>query len=844
MSKSIEEKVEDYFKDILDKLGIKRYGKTESINTTIKHVLESAKSKKGGKGGNYPDIQILLDNHRGRTIPVMMEVKGTKNRLKKLNKAGELAKDQSAIANYAVNGAYHYGLAILQNTNHAYKEVIVVGMNASDLNIDLEVKAYYLAESNGYVPKEIGSVDSTLKIFAEHNIEQLYKELDNLKLTEEEQAKEILKTEESFDQALSKIHDSIYKNKQLKSLLNTTDKLYLFSGLIIASLKVKGVGELPLDFLQGSMTVNNSDGAVIIRQIESVLSSKSCPNEIFDYFKHVFMRQELWRYENGESLLKVLYKDVITYITPHFSTPYRIDFANRLLNQLNLWVSIENDKENDVVTTPRPTVDLMLNVGAINENTRVLDSTAGAGGFLVAGIDAMVRNAEENTIDKKELDLKIENIKTNQVMGIEILQNIHILAVLSMLLLDGNPANIYNGDSHNFSKEIKAFDPTLFVLNPPYSTEGKGLIFVEEATRNMTSGRACVLIQDTAGSGQGGIWSRKLLEHNTLLASISMPEKLFIGKANVNTAIYVFEVNKPHNKDSLVKFIDFSDDGYTRSGKKKQKIKIRDTGNAKDRYKEVADIILNKKPKTEYYTKENGLYIEDTITLNGDDWNYLKHKTNNLRPTQDHFNEVMNDYLQWSMKLCLSGDQITQEPREDKVEELVKPVGYKDFKVNEIFNLQTSIGKINASETTIYQRKLEGSTLYISRTERNNGCKGYIIEKEKRANSRNTISFGQDTGTVFYQPNRYYTGSNIKIFTLKDHKLNEEIGLYLVTCLQKAFEPFKWGNSFKIDVIENVKFNLPITKQGEPAWVFMEKYMHQLKQEQKTKLIENLSDLK
>lgn len=205
MSKSIEEKVEDYFKDILDKLGIKRYGKTESINTTIKHALESAKSK---KGGNYPDIQILLDNQRGRTIPVMMEVKGTKNRLEKLNKAGELAKDQSAIANYAVNGAYHYGMAILQNTNHTYKEVIVVGMNASDLNIDLEVKAYYLAESNGYVPKEICSVDNTLKIFAEHNTEQLYKDLDNLKLTEEERAKEILKTEESFDNALSKIHDS------------------------------------------------------------------------------------------------------------------------------------------------------------------------------------------------------------------------------------------------------------------------------------------------------------------------------------------------------------------------------------------------------------------------------------------------------------------------------------------------------------------------------------------------------------------------------------------------------------------------------------------------------------
>ena len=81
---SVEEKVEEYYKALLDKLGIRHYGKTEQINPAITDALANANSKSGGKGKNYPDIQLLLDNGNSRTIPVMIEAKGTKNRLEKL----------------------------------------------------------------------------------------------------------------------------------------------------------------------------------------------------------------------------------------------------------------------------------------------------------------------------------------------------------------------------------------------------------------------------------------------------------------------------------------------------------------------------------------------------------------------------------------------------------------------------------------------------------------------------------------------------------------------------------------------------------------------------------------
>lgn len=82
MSKSIEEKVEDWCKKQLDKY----YTKTESINEEIEKALQLAPSKNGGDGNNYPDIKCFIESESLRKIPVMIEVKGTKGDFGKFDK--------------------------------------------------------------------------------------------------------------------------------------------------------------------------------------------------------------------------------------------------------------------------------------------------------------------------------------------------------------------------------------------------------------------------------------------------------------------------------------------------------------------------------------------------------------------------------------------------------------------------------------------------------------------------------------------------------------------------------------------------------------------------------------
>lgn len=83
---SVEEQVEDFFKKQLSDNGIDYQTKTAPINKSIDEALSNYCSKSGGSGKNYPDIKLMLMSNHGRSIPVMIEAKGTKGDLIKFAK--------------------------------------------------------------------------------------------------------------------------------------------------------------------------------------------------------------------------------------------------------------------------------------------------------------------------------------------------------------------------------------------------------------------------------------------------------------------------------------------------------------------------------------------------------------------------------------------------------------------------------------------------------------------------------------------------------------------------------------------------------------------------------------
>ncbi|MBO6119428.1 MAG: N-6 DNA methylase [Lachnospiraceae bacterium] len=671
--KSVEEKVEDLVKISLKRLKIKYFTKNESINDKIDEALKKAESKSGGKGGNRPDIKLYLQYDIHRKIPIMIEIKGTKGKLAKV-KDGEIEnRDKNRepiyknIRDYAVNGAVHYAEALLRF--EACTECIAIGVNsyvADNKNEDnevekhLEFECYYISNENRQIPIKLKN-KKDFSFLKKDYYKQLIDEIDYIGITQDELVKKQQELEIEIETKLLKL------NQDMHDVMNIEvgKRVNLISGMIMAALKTDDLLPLSVDELKGNISQNNSDGAKIINQINGFLEKKSLPDikkdQILTSFKSTFLYNDLSKIEKNEteSKMKKIYRVVKEDIMPIFTSNSHIDFTGKLFNVLNEWVDVPDGDKNDVVLTPRYVCNLMARLCKVDMNSFVWDYTAGSGGFLVSAMQLMVKDAKDKLESKspKEYKKKLESIRKRQLLGIEKLPDMYMLAVLNMILMQDGSANILHDDSLHFDgkyrygdMEGKKFPANVFLLNPPYSAPGKGFNFVKIALDKMQKGGlAAILIQENAGSGMGLPYTKEILEKNTLKASIHMPDKLFIGDSNVQAAIYIFEVGISHDVKKLVKFIDFTNDGYQRQNRKKsnQNVNLRDVDNAKERYDELVKLVLYGKGKNDenikYLNKE--CYIEDYITLEGNDWTFAQHKKVDTIPTIDDFKKTVADYL-------------------------------------------------------------------------------------------------------------------------------------------------------------------------------------------------------
>ena len=477
--------------------------------------------------------------------------------------------------------------------------------------------------------------------------------MNNLKLSEEELEIQKRNIENKLEKEIKTINQSLYENIKIKDILSTNDRIYLFCGLIIANLKCNN-SSLEQDDLKGIINDNEHDGIIILNYVKNVLESKQYSKEkinmIIGLLNSTFTKQVLWETNEKKSLINILFEKIKKDIMPCFDKNLQIDYIGKILNSSNDWTSIENDPMNDVVLTPRYITTLMVKLARTDKNSFVWDKTMGSGSFLISAMNVMIENAKRSITDKNELETKLKSIKEKQLLGIEILESIYILAIVNMLLLENNTLNIIKDDSHNYKLQDD-FPANVFLLNPPYSENGKGFIFVEEAFSQMHSGYGVILIQDSVGKGQGLPYTKNVLEYNTLIASIKMPNELFGNKASVSTYIFVFKIAQKHNVKNLVKFIDFSVDGYARQNKKKstQEINLKNVDHAIERYEELVSIVLDKETITNYYTKENGCFIEDNISLNGDDWLFSQHQKIDTIPKKEDFSKMVTNYLNWEI---------------------------------------------------------------------------------------------------------------------------------------------------------------------------------------------------
>lgn len=640
----------------------------ESLNSEIDKALQEYHSKNGGAGANRPDAKLLLRSQKsGQDYPVLIEYKGYKDKLVKLDTDGNVenrsAKNENIFKNingYAVNGAVHYANAILHHT--AYTDIIAIGVTGHrdehTGKIHTQIGVYHVAKSNLGVGQKVGDF-TDLSFLAPQHFEGFIEQVKALTLTPEELDKIKARREQEIEVSLKKLNNDIYQNEKG---LGENDRVYLVAASIIATIGIAGkVPPLEKSDLKSSTMQGNRDGDILIRHIEAFLQEKHLPalkkDLIVRTLANTLLTDNINKVKDGESQLRRIFDKIVDDLGIYYKIGLTTDFTGKLFNEMYSWLGFTQDKLNDVVLTPAYVATLLAKLARVNKDSYVWDFATGSAGLLVAAMNEMLIDAKNSITSPEELRLKEVRIKAEQLLGLEILSSVYMLAILNMILMGDGSANILNKDSlsdfdgqYGFGKTGEAFPADAFILNPPYSASGNGMVFVEKALSMMNKGYAAIIIQNSAGSGKAKDINRRILQKNTLIASIKMPLDLFIGKSSVQTNIYVFRVGEAHKAKSVVKFIDFSNDGYTRTNRKKASKNLKDTDNARGRYAELVDLVEFGKGSLKIFSEKD--YYEGHIDPdNGTDWN--QSTPIDTRPTLEDFKKTVADYLAWEVSSLL-----------------------------------------------------------------------------------------------------------------------------------------------------------------------------------------------
>ena len=467
------------------------------------------------------------------------------------------------------------------------------------------------------------------------------------------------KKEKEINASLIKLNNDVYKDEKG---LSENDRVYLVAASIMATLGIPGkVTPLEKEDLKSSTEIGSTDGDIMIRKIEAFLNEKKLPNAKKDLIvrtlKNTLTTNNINKPANGESQLKRVFVKIVDDLGIYYKIGLTTDFTGKLFNEMYSWLGFSQDKLNDVVLTPSYVAKLLVKLARVDKDSYVWDFATGSAGLLVSAMNEMIDDANEKIKSPQELEQKHLKIKAEQLLGLEVLSSVYMLAILNMIMMGDGSSNILNRDSltdfdgsYGFGRSDEKFPADAFILNPPYSADGNGMIFVEKALSMMEKGYASVIIQNSAGSGKAIEYNKKILENSTLLASIKMPNDLFIGKSSVQTNIYVFRVGEPHHKREIVKFIDFSNDGYTRTNRKKASNNLVDSDRAKERYQELEELVRFGRSSLNIFTENE--YYEGTIDpKNGADWN--QSSPTDKTPALNDFKKTVSDYLAWEVSSLL-----------------------------------------------------------------------------------------------------------------------------------------------------------------------------------------------
>ena len=256
--------------------------------------------------------------------------------------------------------------------------------------------------------------------------------------------------------------------------------------------------------------------------------------------------------------------------------------------------------------TPDHITEFMCRVTDVNRHKRVFDGTCGSGSFLVQSMVKELADCEKAKVTDSEKKQLRENIKKNNIYGVEIEETAFGLSTTNMLIHGDGNSNIKLASIFDSKDFFKQANPDIILMNPPYNAKPRAIPdeykinwtakqkngkedptkgfsfaeFVSDCVEEMNNERLmngeskkevklAILLPVACAIGSNKVLSsakEKMLEHNTLDAVFTLPNEMFYPGASASACCMLFTLGRPHvSPDGTVRetfFGYYKDDGH------------------------------------------------------------------------------------------------------------------------------------------------------------------------------------------------------------------------------------------------------------------------------------------
>ena len=157
---------------------------------------------------------------------------------------------------------------------------------------------------------------------------------------------------------------------------------------------------------------------------------------------------------------------------------------------------------------------------------------------------------------------------------------------------------------------------------------------------------------------------------------------------------------------------------------------------------------------------------------------------------------------------------------------------WKEFFIDDVFDVSGTI-------TTKPQDLISGGSIpRITCASTNNGLDNLYQNKPTEKGKVITID-SATIGFTAYQGYDFIATDHVEKIKLKSREMNCYIGLFLKQTIDSAImQKYNYGYKFSQTRIKKQKILLPVNKQGEPDYQFMEDYIKQLIHQKRKEYIE------